>query len=323
MTMMLPPPPAPSIHSPLSLPAGFVPTTAGHALDTAPDAFGELRDSSALVEDCAALRERLEADGYLFLRGYLSRENVLDARREITARLAAAGALDPAHPAMDSVAAPQGGKDFSPETAERNPALERVLYSGRMMELYERLFEGPVRHFDFTWLRTMRPGNGTKPHCDIVYMGRGTRRLCTAWVPIGDVPFHVGGLTVLEGSHRHAVKLTNYLNRDVDAYCTNRADAPLIESGAKQWQDWSGTLANHAASLRAKLGGRWLTAEYRAGDLLTFGMATVHGSLDNQSDHVRISSDSRYQPASEPIDERWVGDHPIGHGVAGKRGRVC
>jgi len=66
-----------------------------------------------------------------------------------------------------------------------------------------------------------------------------------------------------------------------------------------------------------------LTADFRAGDVLTFPMHMVHASLDNPSDRIRLSSDSRYQPDSLPADERWVGEKPIGHGLAGKRGRIC
>jgi hypothetical protein len=75
--------------------------------------------------------------------------------------------------------------------------------------------------------------------------------------------------------------------------------------------------------IQHSLGGRWLTTEYRASDVLIFSIFTVHASLDNQSDRVRISSDSRYQLASDPVDERWVGEKPIGHSQAGKRGRIC
>ena len=66
-----------------------------------------------------------------------------------------------------------------------------------------------------------------------------------------------------------------------------------------------------------------MTADFKAGDVLVFGMATVHASLDNQSDRCRLSSDSRYQLASEPVDERWIGANPIAHGPAGKKGKAC
>ncbi len=59
------------------------------------------------------------------------------------------------------------------------------------------------------------------------------------------------------------------------------------------------------------------------GDLLMFSMRTVHASLDNQSPYFRFSSDTRYQPGSEPIDERWIGENPVGHGLGAKRGMIC
>ena len=49
---------------------------------------------------------------------------------------------------------------------------------------------------------------------------------------------------------------------------------------------------------------------------------TVKGD-DNTTRTIRLSSDTRYQLASEPVDERWIGEHPIAHGVAGKRGKIC
>ena len=81
--------------------------------------------------------------------------------------------------------------------------------------------------------------------------------------------------------------------------------------------------ASLAQLLREHLGGRWLTAEYRMGDILIFGMRTVHASLDNQTHFFRFSTDTRYQPASEPIDGRWIGENPIGHGLAAKRSMIC
>ena len=63
-------------------------------------------------------------------------------------------------------------------------------------------------------------------------------------------------------------------------------------------------------------GTRWLTTNYKAGDVLCFAMDTVHAALDNHSptNRCRLSSDSRYQLASEPLDERWNGPDPLAHG---------
>jgi hypothetical protein len=116
--------------------------------------------------------------------------------------------------------------------------------------------------------------------------------------------------------------LENYVYRDVDEFCENKpAQKKRADDGG--WT-FTGTLSHNPPVVRNKFGGRWLTTEFEAGDFLTFGMFTVHASLDNRSDNrLRISSDSRYQRASEPIDDRWVGIDPPGHSRAGKRGRIC
>jgi hypothetical protein len=59
------------------------------------------------------------------------------------------------------------------------------------------------------------------------------------------------------------------------------------------------------------------------GDLLTFSVFIVHASLDNASTQIRLSSDSRYQLASEALDERWVGENPPAHGGKMIRNVIC
>jgi ectoine hydroxylase-related dioxygenase (phytanoyl-CoA dioxygenase family) len=299
-------------------------TSITHALDTSEQAFGELRNSSCLVGDGEGLRERLQEDGYLFIRGFHKRDDVMAARRVMVERLAQEGLLEPGTEPMDAIIKKGGDSAFRPDLTTDNAPLMDVLYGRNMMSFYDEIFSEPALHYDFTWLRAMGPGKGSQPHCDIVYMGRGERqRLMTAWCPLGDVSLRLGGLMVLEGSNHHHDKLRNYLERDVDTYCSNGRHAAEIEAGTKSWE-WNGVLSKDPHSLQKKLGGRWLTTEFEAGDLLTFTMYTVHASLDNQSgDRIRFSSDTRYQPASSPADERWIGANPIAHGQAGKRDRVC
>jgi hypothetical protein len=307
----------------MNLAANPVLASVGHQLDTSERSFGELRESSYLVGDPAALRERFAQDGYLFLRGFLPAGQVLAARRPIVEALARENLLEPGTDPMDAIMQP--GKDtyFRADLAETNQPLKDLLYGRQVMGFYGDFFGEKALHYDFTWLRVVAPGRGSAPHCDMAYMGRGEReKLMTAWTPLGRAPLHVGGLMILEDSHRQKETLKNYLSRDVDTYCTNGRHAAEIESGRKQWS-WNGVLSNNPASLREKLGGRWLTTEYEPGDFLTFSMCTIHASIDNKSDQIRLSSDSRYQPASRPVDERWVGEKPAAHGLAGKRGRVC
>src|SRR5262245_33599735 len=56
---------------------------------------GQLVDSAPLLDDVAALRQRMADDGYLYLPGLLDRAQVLEARRAVVERIAAAGYLNP------------------------------------------------------------------------------------------------------------------------------------------------------------------------------------------------------------------------------------
>lgn len=304
----------------------IAPSFQGSLLDTSPQAFGPLRASGDALSDMKELRWRFEQDGYLYLPGLLNRSQVLEARLEMLKKLDAAGCLDPDHPMEDGVAHAEFENAFMLELTKDNPPLLSVLYDGPMMDLYRQFLGGEVRHFDYTWCRSKPPGEttATPPHYDIVFMGRGTQRLYTSWTPLGDMPIEMGGLMILENSHRFEEIKADYGSLDVDAYCTNYPDAADIESGEKLWQNPNGgAYSLDAVATQAELGSRWLTTEYAMGDLLMFSMYTMHASMDNQTNRIRLSTDTRYQLASEPVDERWIGDNPIAHGLESKRGMIC
>ena len=71
--------------------------------------------------------------------------------------------------------------------------------------------------------------------------------------------------------------------------------------------------SNDPVEVMDRHGGQWQTSTFQAGDVLIFGMFTMHGSLNNVSNRFRLSTDTRYQLASEPVDERWMGEDPIAH----------
>ena len=47
--------------------------------------------------------------------------------------------------------------------------------------------------------------------------------------------------------------------------------------------------------------------------MLIFGPKLLHATLDNQTDEFRLSVDTRFQPASELMDPRFVGTRPEVH----------
>lgn len=294
----------------------------GKVLSETPDTFGELRDSSTIADDFDALRVRLDDDGYLFLRGYLHRNDVTAARRAMLERVAAEGGLAADSPLMDGVLAEDVTVQFRPERTKKSAELHRLLFDGPMIRFFEGLLEGDVRHLDYIWLRSVVPGKGTAPHGDSVFMNRGTSRLFTAWTPLGEIDRHLGGLIILEGSHKLEDIKNDYGQRDVDTYCDDDPNAEEYLTTGKQ--AWTGKISDDPVQLRDDLGGRWLTADFRPGDVLIFTMFTLHASLDNQSaNRLRLSTDTRYQLASEPVDERWIGEDPIAHGPEAKKGIIC
>lgn len=273
--------------------------------------IGWLRESDPADD----LRGRLEADGYLFVRGLLDRSQVEAGRRELLAQ-------------------PELRQDYP----MRSALLRSIIQGPRIMAFFAGLFGAPARSYDFIWLRHQPPSYGILPHCDTVFMGRGTPDVLTAWIPFGDIAVRGGGLMILEHSHiASRERLDDYLRQDVDSYCENGPNAHAVRTGAMRWEhwrdyaqrkDWNGEITDDPHALADDWGGRWLTApEYRMGDVLIFTMRTVHAGTDNETDPLRLSTDSRYQRADRPIDERWVrgehGEDPIGHGLAAKQGRIC
>lgn len=278
-------------------------TSNGVALDLSPAKFGELRESNDILTSAGALRERMAEEGYLFFRGLMPRETVLEARREILLKYATIGEIDGInHPVMEAI---QSSRTFVDqvnlraftESVRSGLAYQNVVLNERVIDFYERFFDDKVHPYDFRWPRFVRPGEGCGFHYDGPYMNRGTDRVYTSWIPLGDVAKEEGALIVLENSHKTDELLASYAKKDAD-------------------KEKIGWLSTDPRKLQERFGGRWLSTDFKAGDMLCFTMHTLHGALDNNSPvkRCRLTSDTRYQPASEPIDERWNGANPEAHG---------
>lgn len=269
-----------------------------------PDLLGALEDSGALMDDAGALRERLAGDGYVLLRGALEEDRVLAARSEVMRRLAEVGEVR--RPAMEGIAT---GTSHRRELAgdlgafwtsvSEGPALRRLTHGRALAQLTTVLLGEPARAFDFVWLRPVPFGRASPLHFDHVYMNRGSDRVLSVWLPLGDVRPEEGPLLIVEGSHRFDDLKTRYRGHDVDGD-TSRP----------------GALGVDPLAFARERDCRLLTGPFAAGDVIAFGMFTLHGSCDNASParRVRLSCDVRYQPAADPIDERWYGAPPPGHG---------
>ncbi|MDA7633264.1 phytanoyl-CoA dioxygenase family protein [bacterium] len=310
-------------------------TSRGRLLDVSSKAFGTLTEFPLdPISEMTACQRALQQEGYLYLKAFWNRTDILSARAQLLEAIAKAGLLDPSRNPMEAIPKPsklnrsqdkRSGSATIGTIVDQVPAIKKILFEGRIMDFFDQFLGGSSLHYDQIWYRSIKPGLGTAPHCDIVYMGRGTQNLYTAWVPWGDIDLRMGGLMILEDSLAQQQRLSPYLHRDVDSYCSNRPQPDPLDLDAKSDRNvWSGWLSENPVSLRERLGGRWLTAkQFEMGDLVIFSTKLVHASLDNHSDQIRISTDTRYQLASQPVDERWVGPGPLGHIGRHKRGRIC
>lgn len=250
-------------------------------------------------DDIETLRNRLLDDGFLLIRGLHDRQEVLAARHDILQLMADAGELNPSAPLIDGIAPndPRAIASSSVRGREhlRTASMKRVVYGPRVMRFFDRLLGGESLCYNYQWLRTAGPGASSTVHYDVVYMGRGTRNLYTCWTPFGEITPEMGPLVLCEKSHTWQEVIGTYGRSDVDRDLTQ------------------GHFTNNPAELVDRFGGRWVTSTFQPGDAVIVSIFNLHGSLTNSSNRYRISCDTRYQLKSEPIDERWAGDNPIGH----------
>lgn len=261
--------------------------------------IGELRDSSPLLGNREALEARFEEDGFLLLRGLIDRQKVLDARAEVLRFMAERETLEPGKPVLEGVMrANKNVGMMGRKGVTHHPLVRNVLEAEELFRFYEGFFNEPVLTFDYKWLRGVGQEEYTGAHMDTVYMGRGSTRLMTCWIPFGDIPISQGTLAIVPGSHRHPG-----FQKVRDTYGKMDVDRDRV----------GGSFSNDPLEITTKFGGRWATTNFRAGDVVTFGMHTVHASTTNTTNRFRLSCDVRFQPLADAVDERWVGENPIGH----------
>lgn len=269
--------------------------------------LGELPDSAALLERPQALRERMVADGFVYLKGVLDQALVMAARQEVFERLVEVGEV--AEPACAGIATGTSRRDevitdrgqFWQSVSE-GTRLRALSHGAAMHRIMATLLGRPARPQDYMFLRAGAQGRATGLHFDYPFFTRAHDQVYTVWLPIGDVPVCDGPLVMVEGSHHFHDLIDPMIGFDV-ARDTHR----------------KATLAQDALTLARERGTRLLTRNFEAGDLVIFGMYILHGSLENHSPirRVRLSCDVRWQPEELPLDERYFGPHPGGTTGAG------
>ena len=231
------------------------------------------RESSHLLMDGAALRERLSEDGYLFVRGLIRRADILNVRHRLLTIAANADWLDKNSPVIDGLMNPNFDSKSEDDQTRLTIAkmwcdeeLHRLRTHPNALSLFERIFQQPVLTHPNFFLRRFFPNAApTQSHQDHVHVGGGD--FFTMWTPLGDCSVEQGVLSIAAKSHKEGVFKSAFAGMDI----------------AHDFKD------------------QWVAGPVHAGDALIFTNLTVHKSLPNQTHQIRLSLDARYQCATQPI----------------------
>lgn len=260
----------------------------------------ELRSSNDILSDFTLLRKRLNEDGYLLLRNFIEADKVIAARKKTLEYLAQKNVLESAAPVFEGIM-PNGAKRVNMEGSKgivSDPAILEVLENPRLFTFFSSLFGKSSQTYQYKWLRAVGNEGFTGAHYDAVYMGRGSENLHTAWVPFGELSPELGSLAICKGSNH-----LPQFDRLKQTYGKMDVDRDRVE----------GWFSKDPMEIVEKFGGQWQTTTYHPGDVIIFGMYTMHASTTNLTNKYRLSCDIRFQPQNEEFDDRWGGNNPDGH----------
>ena len=249
-------------------------------------------------QEGTALREKLKMDGYLYFPSFFNSENVFDIREryfKLFDPIIFQEGTTPRQGVFSGVfeySALEHGHEHHPAAKfVKSDEFEQFTKDQKLYDIASLLLESevmqlkrkPLRHF-YNKTRI-----ASRAHIDHTYLEEGTKKLITAWIPIGDVDVHGGGLIYLKKSHTSDANTLRGMSSGTD----RPNDTRPITNDLKKLSDVTGQ--------------PWLYANFKAGDIVVHSPFIVHASLDLESDVMRLSTDVRFCSADETIDARWSG----------------
>jgi hypothetical protein len=246
--------------------------------------------SDTLLNRPSELRARLGRDGYLYVSALLPPNDVLRLRHAVLGCCRAGSWLLPGSDAAE------GRVDPTKACVEPEPAFLAVYRQVQRLEefhsfahhpallgLIQALLDEPCLPHPAKIARLSFPQNTahtTPAHQDYPFI-QGAAETFTTWIPLGDCPRELGGLEVNARTHVEGIR-PHHLSLGAGAMGIDPTTLP----------------------------DRWLTTDYKAGDVLVFHSHTVHRARPNLTrDQLRVSVDFRYQARSLPIAEGNLAPH--------------
>ncbi|NIR51452.1 phytanoyl-CoA dioxygenase family protein, partial [candidate division KSB1 bacterium] len=216
-------------------------------------------ESQDLLDQPAALRKRLDDDGYLFFRNLVEREplegllvEILEICQkhgwllegsELIERKGKADAFDGYFEFTDVYREIQKLENFHRLSHDSN------IISTLCTIMNDRVFPHP-RNI----ARVTLPGSTkmtTPSHQDYVFI-QGSQQFFTLWMPLSDCPRELGGLIVARGSHKNGVFPTHEAE-GTGGLCS------VVDDDAQEW----------------------VSSDFRLGDAILFHSLMVHKAYPN------------------------------------------
>ena len=248
--------------------------------------------ANEVMHDAKKLQDVLQEHGYLFFQGIMDMRVIQALRQDILTLCYQAGWLDATSPIESGKWSGNVGyyTDNAPEYLAvyhqvlKLPSFQQFPSHPIFMNVVEKIIDAEVFVHPRRIGRITFPASSgntalTPPHQDWHFI-RGTHQTYTIWVPLGDCSRELGGLAVLNGSHR-----LDY-----------QQHVPMRGTGG--------------AGIEVQEEGEWHTTDYHIGDFLLFHSHTIHRGLPNLSGHyLRLSTDNRYQAKHDDIDPGSLRQH--------------
>lgn len=230
----------------------------------------ELRDSTALLNDRDALKERWQEDGVLFLRDVLPKDLLAWAQSKFRKALADEDLIDPA--VDDLVWTGNPPKTRRPCDAIGTEVWHEFAKLPLLNDLMRIALDDEPVWIPIVGHRSSLPTGPIVGGQDIFagrhqdsYFSQGMHYI-VCWMPMRDAALDAGSFAVAPGSH---------------------LDGNFYDE-------------NHKMLVDAVPDDAWRSADFRAGDVLVFDYFTPHSTLPNPSNLIRISLDLRAVAASAP-----------------------
>jgi hypothetical protein len=234
----------------------------------------ELTDSSPLIGDGPAIRQRMIDDGVLFMRGVMDAGLIKWAEGKFRRVLAGDGLIDPdrSEPVWTGLKSQKWRPCDALGTEVWHEFVKQPLLNAIMRDVFDA---------DPVWIpiaahRSSFPSGQLKPGQDI-FAGRHQdgfynegMQFTICWIPVRDVRIDHGSFAVAPGTHRRGL-----LHQPITG--ENHSIPP-------------GTIGED----------EWRSAHFRVGDVLIFNYNVAHAGLPNPSDEIRLSLDVRAISSDAP-----------------------